>query len=461
TDNLLLEIKKSLKKRQWGAAVRLEIDQDVDERLVSVLKKALELVPHDIYYISGPIDLTFLFKLYNKIKLPQLKYEQHIPEIPPVFLDETSYFHIIAKEDILLHHPYDAFTPVVDFISQAAKDPQVLAIKQTLYRISGNSPIIAALSEAAEGGKQVTVLIEVKARFDEENNIQWATRLEQAGCHVIYGLVGLKTHAKMTLVVRREESGIKRYLHLGTGNYNDVTATLYTDIGLFTANEQLGSDASAVFNTLSGYSDLPKLQKLSLAPVGLRDTLIALIEREIVHAKKGKKARIIAKMNALSDIEIIRHLYRASQAGVKIQLIVRGICCLKPNIQKVSHNISVVSIVGKFLEHSRIFYFSNDTQEEVYLSSADWMARNLNRRVELFFPILQASLKDRIKKVLAVLLKDREKARRLTPSGRYLRYKHKTKVLYNSQDVLSAAILSDLPLEPSVQNIFKPRHSEE
>ena len=323
---------------------------------------------------------------------------------------------------------------MVDFIRQAARDPEVLAIKQTLHRVSGNSPIIAALAQAAENGKQVTVLVELKARFDEENNIVWARMLEKAGCHVIYGLVGLKTHSKITLVVRREEDGIRRYVHLGTGNYNDATAKLYTDVGMLTCAERIGEDATAVFNMLSGYSEPLFWNKLALAPLWLKDKFLHLIEREKNYALEGKNAHIIAKMNSLCDKDIIRALYEASAAGVKIELIVRGICCLKVGIPGVSENISVRSIVGNFLEHSRIFYFANDDHYEIYCGSADWMPRNLERRVEILFPVDRPELKEELLHILNSQLKDNVKASILQPDGSYEKQDKRGKQLFNSQD---------------------------
>ena len=348
-----------------------------------------------------------------------MKNKKYIPQ-PVKGLDlDANIFDQIKKKDILLHHPYDEFTPVIEFIKQAAIDPDVLAIKQTLYRVSGNSPIIAALALAAENGKQVTVLVELKARFDEENNINWAKKLEKAGCHVIYGLVGLKTHSKIALVVRREEDGIKRYVHLGTGNYNDVTAKLYTDMGMLTASDAIGEDATAVFNMLSGYSEPPAWNKLLVAPIWMKDRFLALIEREAENARMGKNARIIAKMNSLCDPVIIRALYEASNAGVKIELIVRGICCLKTGIPGLSENITVRSIVGNFLEHARIFYFYNDGFEDVYMGSADWMPRNLDKRVEITFPVEDEDLKKRVIEILEIQLSDTLKAYILQPDGSY------------------------------------------
>lgn len=432
--DLLKEIEKQIKKRQWGEAIRLEIEAGCDKQLLKILKKELPIEEDNIYEIDGPLDLTVLMKVYGldgyeKHKLP--KHEpQPVPEIPA----GSDIFECIRRQDILLHHPYQSFAPVVDFIRQAAKDPSVLAIKQTLYRVSGNSPIIAALAQAAENGKQVTVLVELKARFDEENNIVWAKMLEKAGCHVIYGLVGLKTHSKITLVVRREEDGIRRYVHLGTGNYNDATAKLYTDIGLLTCSETIGEDATAVFNMLSGYSEPLFWNKLSLAPLWLKDKFLYLIEREKKHALAGKKAHIIAKMNSLCDRDIIAALYDAAANGVKIDLIVRGICCLKVGIPKVSENITVRSIVGNFLEHSRIFYFANDEHYEIYCGSADWMPRNLERRVEILFPVEKQELKEELLHILKVQLADTQKASVLQPDGTYEKIDKRGKKVVAAQE---------------------------
>ena len=371
--DLLKEIQKQLKKRQWGEVIRLEVEASVDKKLLRFLKDELKVAEEDIFQISGPIDLTFLMKMYGLSGCDSLRYEPYKPQRVPEIEPGEDIFEAIRVGDILLHHPYETFDPVVDFIRQAASDPDVLAIKQTLYRVSGNSPIIASLAQAAENGKQVSVLVELKARFDEENNIVWAKKLEQAGCHVIYGLVGLKTHSKIALVVRREEDGIRRYVHLGTGNYNDSTAKLYTDCGIFTCNEAIGEDATAVFNMLSGYSEPLSWNELVLAPIWLRTRFMRLIARETKHAREGKPAKIVAKMNSLCDEGIIAALYEASAAGVEIELIVRGICCLKVGIPGISENIHVRSIVGNFLEHSRIFFFLNDGDEELYMGSADWM----------------------------------------------------------------------------------------
>ncbi len=419
--DLLKEIEKQIKKRQWGEVIRLEVAEDIDPDLMKILKRELSVRQDSIYRIAGPIDLTFLMELYSQSGFDHLKRVKYVPKPVPEIGDANDIFASIRLHDILMHHPYQTFDPVIDFVKSAAKDPDVLAIKQTLYRVSGNSPIIAALAEAAENGKQVTVLVELKARFDEEHNIVWARKLEQAGCHVIYGLVGLKTHCKITLVVRREEDGIRRYVHLGTGNYNDSTAKLYTDVGLLTCAEQIGEDATAVFNMLSGYSEPLYWNRLSVAPLWLKDRFLHLIEREAANARAGKRSHIVAKVNSICDREVIKALYDASCAGVKIELIVRGICCLKPGIRGVSENITVRSIVGDFLEHSRIFYFENAGNREIYCGSSDWMPRNLLRRVEIMFPILDESLKDRVIYILATLLADTEKARIELPDGTYER----------------------------------------
>lgn len=432
--DLLKEIEKQIKRRQWGEVIRLEVADDIDPGLMEILKKELSVRSDNIYRIAGPIDLTFLMKLYGVDGFDHLKRAKYIPKAVPEINDGADIFEAIRNHDILMHHPYQTFAPVIDFVKSAAKDPEVLAIKQTLYRVSGNSPIIAALAEAAENGKQVTVLVELKARFDEEHNIVWARKLEKAGCHVIYGLVGLKTHCKITLVVRREEDGIRRYVHLGTGNYNDSTAKLYTDVGLLTCAEQIGEDATAVFNMLSGYSEPLYWNRLSLAPLWLKDRFIHLIGREAANARDGKKAHIIAKVNSICDREVIQALYEASCAGVKIELIVRGICCLKPGIKGVSENITVRSIVGDFLEHSRIFYFENAGNSEVYCGSSDWMPRNLLKRVEIMFPILDERLKERVIYILETLLADTVKARVEKPDGTYERIERHGRDLVCAQD---------------------------
>ena len=432
--DLLKEIEKQLKKRQWGQAIRLEVEADIDKKLLKFIEKELKIKEEDIYRIAGPLDLTFLMKMYGMEGFDHLKKPGYIPQPVPEMEGEGSIFEKIQKGDILLYHPYQTFNPVVEFIKQAAKDPQVLAIKQTLYRVSGNSPIIAALAQAAENGKQVSVLVELKARFDEENNIVWAKMLEKAGCHVIYGLVGLKTHSKITLVVRREEDGIARYVHLGTGNYNDATAKLYTDTGLLTCSESIGEDATAVFNMLSGYSEPLSWNKLSLAPLWLKDKFLSLIQRETEYARRGRKAKMIAKVNSLCVRDIIAALYEASSAGVKIHLIVRGICCLRVGIPGVSENIKVRSIVGNFLEHSRIFYFENDGEPEIYMGSADWMPRNLERRVEILFPVEKEELKQRVIHILDLQLKDTVKANVLTKDNVYEKVDKRGKEHLDSQE---------------------------
>ena len=431
--DLLEEIKKQLKKRQWGEVIRLEIEENTDKRLLKILKKELEVNEEDIFRIPGALDLTFLMKMYGLSGYDHLKAPRYTPQPVPALMNEDDIFTNIKKGDILLMHPYETFDPVVDFVRRAAKDPDVLAIKQTLYRVSGNSPIIAALAEAADNGKQVSVLVELKARFDEENNILWANMLEKAGCHVIYGLVGLKTHSKITLVVRREEDGIRRYVHLGTGNYNDSTAKLYTDCGIMTCNPLIGEDATAVFNMLSGYSEPLNWNMLAVAPLWLRNKFIKLIERETRNAEAGKPASIIAKMNSLCDKDIIAALYKASCAGVKIQLVVRGICSLRAGIPGLSENIEVRSIVGEFLEHARVFIFENDGSEEIYMGSADWMPRNLDRRVEIMFPVLREELKDRVRRYMEIQLEDNLKAHVQMPDGTYEKPDRRGKVPVGSQ----------------------------
>jgi len=419
-EDLLKEIEKQLKKRQWGQAIRLEVEKGIDKRLLSIIVRELSIEEADIYRIDGPLDLTYLMKMYGLPGFDDLKEKDYAGPQPVAELPaDCDIFEQIRNGDILLHHPYETFAPVVEFIRQAAKDENVLAIKQTLYRVSGNSPIIAALAQAAENGKQVSVLVELKARFDEENNIVWAKKLEKAGCHVIYGLVGLKTHSKITLVVRREEDGIRRYVHLGTGNYNDATAKLYTDVGLLTCSASIGEDATAVFNMLSGYSEPLSWNKLSLAPLWLKERFLHLIHREAENAKAGRAGHIIAKINSLCDKDIIEALYEAAAAGVKIELIVRGICCLKTGLPGIGDHITVRSIVGNFLEHSRIFYFANDGKPEYYCASADWMPRNLERRVEILFPVEKPQLQAKLMHILDTQLKDTVKAHILKPDGSY------------------------------------------
>jgi polyphosphate kinase len=441
-DNLLEEMEARLQNRRRGDAVRLEVQKGCDPAVVEMLLNTFELEPIDLFEVDGPVNLPRLMTVYSNEKRPDLKDAPFTTAKPRALRNIESadeFFAALRHEDILLHHPYDSFSSVTDFVSRAAEDPHTLAIKQTLYRTSGDSPIVKALVRAAENGKQVTALVELKARFDEENNIRWARRMEEAGVHVLYGLVGLKTHCKMALVVRREGEFIRRYVHLGTGNYNQVTARLYTDVGLLTARSEIGEDAAKIFNLLTGMSQFPGLEKLRMAPFGLHDEFRALVEREAAHARKHKgktsthkanahktsaPARIIAQMNSLVDPDMIKALYRASQAGVQIDLIVRGICCLRPGVPGVSDNICVRSIIDRFLEHPRIYYFANNGQEEIYCGSADWMPRNFFRRIEVVFPVEDERLKTRLRdEILAAALHDNVKARLIQPDGTHVRVK--------------------------------------
>ena len=439
-EDLLKEIEEQVRKRRYGQIIRLEVEDDIDPDILDYIIDELKISNEDIFSVAGPIDLTFLSKvnsLVGKDRYNDLRYPEHTPAAPAMF-DESldNIFDQIKAKDRLVHHPYESFEPVLEFVRQAARDPNVLAIKQTLYRVSSKSPIIASLLEAARNGKQVMVLVELKARFDEQNNINWAKKLEDAGCHVIYGLVGLKTHSKITLVVRKEEDGIRRYLHLATGNYNDITAKIYTDIGLFTASESFGEDASEFFNMLSGYSIPSTWRKLVAAPIWMKDYFIKNIRREAEFAKEGKPSRIVAKINSLVDGTIINELYKASKAGVKIDLIVRGICCLKAGIPELSENITVRSITGRFLEHSRIFLFNNGGNEDLYLASADWMPRNLDRRVELMFPVEDPDCRSRIMEILDIELSDTMRANYLYPDGNYHKLDLRGKVKIDSQQEL-------------------------
>ncbi|MGG1554188.1 RNA degradosome polyphosphate kinase [Paenibacillus ferrarius] len=423
-EDLLEEIEKELRRRRWGSPVRLEVQQGIHPYALAQLQEEFEL-EDQIFEIDGPLDITYFMKLAGSLAgFENLKYPRFTAKYPIEFEEAEDVFTTLRQKDVLVHHPYETFDAVTDFIVQAAYDPQVLAIKMTLYRASGNSPIIQALARAAESGKQVTVVVELKARFDEERNIAWARMLEKSGCHVVYGLVGLKTHAKITLVVRQEEQTLRRYVHVGTGNYNDSTARLYTDVGLFTANSIIGEDASALFNEITGYSAPHDWQSFAVAPTDLKDKLFELIEREAAHAKAGRPAKIIAKMNSISNQEMVDHLYAASQAGVKIELIVRGVCCLRPGVPGLSENITVRSIVDRFLEHSRIYYFENGGDTDVYLSSADWMTRNLTRRIELMCPVLDRDVKKIMIQILNVTLNDNVKARELQSNGMYTRIKN-------------------------------------
>ena len=424
-DDLLETMQASIRKRKFGSVVQVAIHDSMPQEMRDLLVENLEVTHNDLYILPPPLGLVNLWYIYNNVERYDLKDKPYIQRIPKPLrkLEPTNnLFDVIRNENIIFHHPYESFTPVVDFLYAAARDPQVLAIKQTVYRVGSNSPVVEALLEAAERGKQVAVLMELKARFDEESNIGWARRLEDAGVHVVYGLVGLKTHCKVAMVVRKEGEGIRRYLHLATGNYNVGTSRVYEDLGMFTCDEDMGADATDLFNFLTGYSTKKSYKKLLVAPVNLREQMQKLIQREIEHAKAGNKARIIFKMNSLVDMEIIQLLYQASQAGVKVDLFIRGMCCLRPGIKGVSENIRVVSIVGRYLEHSRIYYFQNNGDDEVYMGSADLMPRNLNHRVEVVFPVENKSqvkfLRD---KILGAYLKDNTRARILQPDGTYQR----------------------------------------
>lgn len=437
-DDLLQAIQQSVKERKWGAVVRLVSEHKMDPRLLAILREEMEVPPSSDFPVNGPLDLSFLGKLANLPGSDHLRFPSQHGSLPEALFEDVSIFDAIAHHDILLHHPYNSFQPVIDFIRIAAEDPQVLAIKSTLYRVSGQSPVVEALAAAAENGKQVTVLVELKARFDEQNNITWARRLEMAGCHVVYGVVGLKTHCKVLLVMRREDNGIKRYVHLGTGNYNDVTARSYVDLGLFTSNAYMAADASALFNLLTGYSQPGRLYKMHLSPKGLRRKILAHIEGEILRARKGEQGRIVAKVNSLVDQDIILALYEASRAGVQIDLIVRSMCSLRPGIPGVSDNIRVRSIVGRWLEHSRIFYFGNGEEEAIYLSSADWRERNLDRRIEVLFPVEDPDIKEEIKYIFSVYLQDTVKARCLKSDGNWDRIDRRGKEAVDSQAIFAA-----------------------
>lgn len=418
-EDLLEEIEKELRKRRWGAPVRLEIEEGFHPYALEVLQEEFE-IQDAVFEIDGPLDLGFLGKLPGVVKgYSRLRYPQIDPVYPWEFADNEDFFDVLKQRDVLVYHPYESFDAVTDFIVQASEDPAVMAIKMTLYRVSGNSPLIQALAKAAESGKQVTVVVELKARFDEERNIAWARKLEKAGCHVVYGLIGLKTHAKVLLVIRQEGRELKRYVHMGTGNYNDTTARLYTDIGLFSTNPAIGEDASQLFNLITGYSDADQWQAITVAPTGMKDRLFSLIQREAEHAAAGRPAKIIAKMNSLSNQEMIDELYVASGAGVDIELVVRGVCCLRPGVEGLSERIKVRSIVDRFLEHSRIYYFENGGNPEVWLSSADWMTRNLTRRLEIMCPVTSASNREALEQIMKLTLADNVKAKRLLPNGKY------------------------------------------
>ncbi|OGU33560.1 MAG: RNA degradosome polyphosphate kinase [Ignavibacteria bacterium GWB2_35_6b] len=451
-DDLLEVIEENIKQRKFGSVTRLEVEKDMPDFMLDTLTENLQITINDIHIIDGPLGLSPIISLYE-LPLHHLKEKLFHPVNPLVFEEADNIFAAIRKRDILLHHPFESFTPVIDFIKQASKDPDVLAIKQTLYRVGSDSPIIKYLIEAAERKKQVAVLVELKARFDEENNIFWARELEKAGVHVVYGLVGLKTHSKMTLVVRKETDGVKRYVHIATGNYNASTAKLYTDLGLFTTNPDIAADVSEIFNFLTGYSDQKEFRKLFVSPINTREKFLGLIQREITNVNEGLKGHLIFKMNSLVDPTIIAALYKASQTGVRVDLIIRGICCLIPQVPGLSENIFVRSIIGRFLEHSRIYYFYNNGSEDIYLSSADLMQRNLDRRVEATFPIEDPECKKTIiEKILLNSLKDNVKARILLPNGRFV-HNHQvyTQERISVQEWLmenvSAATLKIVPIE--------------
>jgi polyphosphate kinase len=424
-DDLLEEIEKGLRKRRFGKPVRLEINGG-SNFILNFLKDELEIKDYDIYKLNIPLNLSDLWSLYREIDRSDLKFSPYVPYYPHQFNIEI--FNALKNHEFILFHPYESFDPVVELVEEAVEDPNVLAIKQTLYRAGRNSPIVEALSRAAQKGKEVTAVVEIKARFDEESNIVWAKRLEEEGVHVIYGISGLKTHAKLLMIVRKEESGIKRYVHIGTGNYNVETAKIYSDVSYLTSDSEIGEDVSRIFNVLTGYFHPPELSKLFISPVDLKKKILEMIEEE---AELGKSGRIIAKMNSLVDPDAIKALYRASQAGVKIDLIVRGICCLRPGIEGVSENIKVISIVGKYLEHARIFYFGAGGEEKVFISSADWMPRNFHRRVETLVPIEDRELKEKLKTILEIQLRDTAKARILLPTGEYTRPEERE---FNSQE---------------------------
>lgn len=417
--DLLETMEENLKQRRFGEPVRLEISDSMPDEMVEYLTESLEIAPEDVYVVPGALNVADFMALY-KLDRPELKDAPLHVERPAVFKNGESIFDIIKRQDILLHHPYHPYSIVTDFLKEAVEDPDVLAIKMCLYRTGADSPIPPLLIKACESGKQVTVLIELKARFDEENNIEWAKKLERAGVHVIYGMLGLKTHCKTTLIMRREADEIRRYAHIATGNYNPETSAVYTDLGLLTDDDEIGADATEIFNFLTAYSQTSDFRKLMVAPINLRDKMLGFIKRETEHAKKGNPARIVAKMNRLADVEIIRALYEASQAGVEIDLIVRGICLLRPGVKGLSENIRVRSIVGRLLEHSRVYYFENGGEEEVYIGSSDWMPRNLDRRVEVLTPIEDDKLKRYLKdEFLTAYLRDNRKASRLLPDGNY------------------------------------------
>ncbi len=452
-EDLLAEIAKKLKTRKTGKVMRLELENSLeDSAMLTMLLEEFQIKKYEIYRHLNPLDLTFVKHLADLPGFKELKYPDAPPH-PSCLFKSDNIFDDIKQRDIFLHVPFESFDPVVKLVETAADDPQVLAIKQVLYRVSGNSPIIHALARAAGNGKQVSVLIELKARFDEESNINWAQKLERAGCHVVYGIVGLKTHCKALLIIRKEEDGVRRYVHLGTGNYNDITAKIYTDSSIFTVKLDFGADVSDLFNLITGYSEPRNWRKLAVAPLNLREKFIHLIENEITHSQAGRTGHIIAKMNSLVDTKIIQQLYKASSQKVKIELIVRGICCLRPGIPGISENITVRSIVGRYLEHSRIFYFENGGEPLYYLSSADWMPRNLDRRIETLFPVENPEAQRRLREILDLNLQDNMKARIMNSDGHYSRVNRRGKEPLNSQEKLYR-IAAPKPQTP--QFIFNP-----
>lgn len=437
--DLLFEIEKELKKRKWGVGSRLEVrDGEMNEEVLAYLLDEFEISESDVFKIDGPLDLTFMFSFVKAVSIGRehLEYESFISQPPLDLGSDEDIFEKALTQDLFFHHPYESFVPIVDFITEAASDPSVLAIKQTLYRVSGNSPIIQALKQAAENGKQVTVLVELKARFDEENNVHWAKLLEQAGCLVIYGMNNLKTHSKITLVVRRRQGKIERFVHLGTGNYNDATAKIYTDMAIITSNKEFGIDATNFFNYLSGYTEKPQFHHIVVAPFDIRDEFIRLIDEEIECHQKYGNGFIRVKMNSLTDKDLMMKLYEASIAGVKVEMIIRGICCLRPGIPGISENITVTSIVGRFLEHSRIYWFHHNGENKIFLSSADMMTRNMIKRVEILFPVYAADIKKRIQRIMELQLQDTQKARIQDSNGKY-HYKedHNSDKKINSQEI--------------------------
>ncbi|RUL51856.1 RNA degradosome polyphosphate kinase [Lysinibacillus antri] len=449
--DLLVEIEKELKKRKWGVGSRLEVrDGEMSDDVLDYLLEEFEIEESDVFKIDGPLDLTFLFGFVKKISpgLEHLEYESFIPQPPKDLKSDENIYEKALLQDIFFHHPFESFEPIVDFITEASTDPTVLAIKQTLYRVSGNSPIIGALKQAAENGKQVTVLVELKARFDEENNVHWAKELEQAGCLVIYGMNNLKTHSKITLVVRRNHGKIERFVHLGTGNYNDATAKIYTDMGIITSDKEFGIDATNFFNYLSGYTEKPTFHHIVVAPFDIRDEFIKLIDEEIRMHKIYGNGFIRAKMNSLTDKDLIVKLYEASVNGVKIELLIRGICCLRPGIPGISENITVSSIVGRFLEHSRIFWFHHNGEDKVFLSSADMMTRNMVKRVEILFPLYSQQIKNRVMDILLTQLKDTAKARIQDSTGKYhYKTERQSSEVLNSQEQFLIEAMSTVVVE--------------